>query len=216
MTGYIAVDTTRDLTVLAFRGSKSVRNFIADANFELFPTDICDGCTANQGFWESWLEARRGIVATLKDTAAKYPNSKVVVTGHSLGGAIAELATAEIIKAGTPADLYTFGSPRVSGPTLASFVSNEGSGSIYRVTHVDDPVPRLPPTNLGYVHVSPEYYISSGIGVTPTPADITEFIPSDDLRGNAGNNPFALTVNAHGWYFNKIGACGGSGFEFKQ
>ena len=216
VTGYIAVDTTRDLTVLAFRGSKSVRNFIADAEFSLVPTDICDGCTADQGFWESWVEARTGVVATLKATAAKYPSSKVVVTGHSLGAAIAELAAAEIKKAGTPADLYTFGSPRVSGAALADFVSNQGMGSIYRVTHLNDPVPRLPPTALGFVHVRPEYYISSGNTVVPTPADITEFTGSNDLRGNAGNNPLALDLTAHGRYIDNIGACGGGGFEFKQ
>lgn len=216
MTGYIAVDKTRGLTILAFRGSKSVRNFIADGDFPLVPTDICDGCTADEGFWNSWLEARTGIMATLKSTHAQYPSSKVVVTGHSLGAAIAELATAEIKKGGTSADLYNFGSPRVSGQTLASFVSNQGSGSIYRVTHVNDPVPRLPPTALGFVHISPEYYITSGNNVTPTPADITVFTGSNDLRGNAGNNPLDWNLDNHGWYFNKIGACGGGGFEFKE
>ena len=216
MTGYIAVDTTRDLTVLAFRGSKSVRNFLTDGDFPLVPTDICDGCTADQGFWDSWLEARTGILATLKATAAKYPTSKVIITGHSLGAAIAELATAEIKKAGTPVDLYNYGSPRVSGPTLANFVTNQGSGNIYRVTHVSDPVPRLPPTAFGFVHIAPEYYISSGNNVTPSPADITEFTDANDPKGNAGNNPLALNVANHGWYFNEIGGCGGGGFEFKQ
>ena len=49
VTGYIAVDTTKGYTVLAFRGSQSVRNFIADADFPVVPTDICTGCTADQG-----------------------------------------------------------------------------------------------------------------------------------------------------------------------
>ena len=216
VTGYIAVDTTRSLTVLAFRGSKSVRNFLADADFPQVPTDICAGCTADQGFWDSWLEARSGILATLMATHARYPSSSVVVTGHSLGAAIAEIATAEIKKLGTPVDLYNFGSPRVSSETLASFVMNQGSGNIYRVTHIDDPVPRLPPTALGFVHLAPEYYITSGNNVTPTPADITEFTNQNDLNGNAGNNPLDWNLDNHGWYFNKIGACGGGGFEFKQ
>lgn len=215
VTGYIAVDQTKGYTVLAFRGSKSVRNFLADADFPVVPTDICDGCTADQGFYDSWLEARQGVLAALRTTAAKYPNSKVIVTGHSLGAAIADFAAAEIKKGGTPCDLYTYGSPRIAGPTLSNFITNQGMGSIYRVTHLDDPVPRLPPIALGFVHVSPEYYISSGNTVPPTPADITQYTGSINLQGNTGNNALKLTLTAHGFYFNEIGACGGSDFEFK-
>ena len=216
VTGYIAVDKTNGLTVLAFRGSKSVRNFITDVQFPTVATDLCNGCKVSQGFWTSWLEARDGVLAALKTTAASYPSSKVVVVGHSLGGAIADLATAEIKKGGTPADLYTFGAPRIGGATTSSFISNQGLGNIYRTTHKNDPVPRLPPVPLGFVHVSPEYYITSPNGVTPTAADITRYSGSINLLGNTGSNPLQLDISAHGWYFNAIGACGGSDFEFRK
>lgn len=118
VTGYVAVDNTRGLTVLAFRGSRSVRNFLADANFPSKPVDICDGCTAAQGFWNSWVEAREGVLAALRSTAADHPSNRVIITGHSLGAAIADFAAAEIKKGGTPCDLYTYGSPRIAGPKV--------------------------------------------------------------------------------------------------
>ena len=209
------MDKTNSLTILAFRGSKSVRNFITDVKFPTIPTDLCPTCKVSLGFWTSWLEARPGVLAALKTTAATYPDSKVVVVGHSLGGAIADLAAAEIKKGGTPADLYTYGAPRIGGAGVSSFISNQGMGNIYRMTHKKDPVPRLPPVPLGFVHISPEYYISSPNGVAPAPADITRYEGSVNLLGNSGNNPLQLDIGAHGWYFNQIGACGGSDFEFK-
>ncbi|KAL8639195.1 MAG: hypothetical protein Q9228_003742 [Teloschistes exilis] len=217
VTGYVAVDNTRSLTVLAFRGSKSVRNFITDVDFPATQTDICPSCTAHQGFWGSWVEARKGVLAALKTTAASHPNNRVVVTGHSLGGAIADLAAAEIRKSGITADLYTYGAPRIAGKTLSDFITNQNAGGNYRVTHNHDPVPRLPPAVLGFVHISPEYYISSPNKVVPTTDDITKYTGSLNLMGNSGNNPLTSDISAHGWYFNQVGACDpDGGFEFKN
>lgn len=206
MTGYIAVDNTRGLTVLAFRGSSSIRNFLADADFVQVPTDICDGCEAHQGFWDSWLEARVGILAALKTTALQHPRSKVVVTGHSLGGSIADIAAAEIRKMGVPADLYTFGAPRIAGRKLSDFITNQNAGGNFRVTHFDDPVPKMPPLFLDYVHISPEYYIDKGNDIVPTANDIKELNGDINMNGNTGQ-PLSFDMAAHLWYFGKISAC---------
>ncbi|KAL9022101.1 MAG: hypothetical protein Q9185_000719 [Variospora sp. 1 TL-2023] len=216
VTGYVAIDNTRALTVLAFRGSQSVRNFVTDANFPARQTDICPSCTAHAGFWDSWVEARPGVMAALKTAAASHPNNRVAIVGHSLGGAIADLAAAEIRKSGVTADLYTYGAPRIAGATLSNFITNQNMGGNFRVTHKDDPVPRLPPIVLGFVHISPEYYISSPNDVVPTANDITKYTGAVNLLGNSGNNPLNIDLSAHGWYFNAISACGGSDFEFKK
>ncbi|KAL8844090.1 MAG: hypothetical protein Q9176_001496 [Flavoplaca citrina] len=217
VTGYVAIDNTRALTVLAFRGSSSVRNWITNINFPAEPTDICPSCTAHDGFWDSWVEARPGVLAALKTAAASHPNNRVIVTGHSLGGAIASLAAAEIRKSGITADLYTYGAPRIAGRVLSNFITNQNKGGNYRVTHKNDPVPRLPPVVLGFVHISPEYYISSPNNVQPTTNDITQYSGSVNLLGNSGNNPLKTDLPAHGWYFGPIGACNpDDGIEFKQ
>ena len=207
VTGYVAIDHTRSLTILAFRGSKSVRNFLADADFPVVPTDICSTCTVDQGFYNSWLEARTGVLAALKSTAAANPTYEVVVVGHSLGGAIAAIAAAEIRNSGTNAELYTYGQPRIGGAAVSSYITNQNKGGNFRTTHFDDPVPRLPPLALGFVHISPEYYISSGNNVPVTANDITELTGSINLAGNTGNLGDGVDIAAHGWYFNKIGAC---------
>lgn len=78
-------------------------------------------------------------------------------------------------------------------------------GGNYRVTHTDDPVPKLPPTELGYRHISPEYWITSATDVTPTAADIEVITDVDESAGNEGTSGF--DVDAHLWYFNDISAC---------
>lgn len=207
MTGYVAVDHTRSLTVLAFRGSKSVRNYLADADFPSVPTDICTGCTADQGFYDSWVEARTGVLAALNSAAAANPTYGVVVVGHSLGGAIAAIAAAEIRNSGTDSDLYTYGQPRIGGYTVSNYITNQNKGGNFRTTHYDDPVPRLPPIALGFVHISPEYYISTGNEIPVTSNDITKLTGFINLSGNTGNIGSGTDLTAHGFYFNNVSAC---------
>lgn len=93
----------------------SVRNFLTDANFPLIPVDICDECQAEAGFWSSWLEARDGVLDAVKEAASQYPDYKIVAVGHSLGGALATVAAAEMRNAGYTVDLV---SPETSSPSI--------------------------------------------------------------------------------------------------
>jgi hypothetical protein len=65
------------------------------------------------------------------------------LTGHSLGGALALIATREIGSDSTGA-CYTFGQPRVSGYGFAQDIKTP----IYRVVNASDIVPRVPPAVL--------------------------------------------------------------------
>ncbi|KAF2458542.1 Alpha/Beta hydrolase protein [Lineolata rhizophorae] len=204
VTGYVAVDHTNCLIVVAFRGSRSVRNFLADINFVQVPTDICATCTAHKGFWVSWLEARDGVLDAVEGAADENPSYKVVAVGHSLGGAIASFAAAQLRNDGYDTALYTYGSPRIGGSEIADFITNQPGGN-YRVTHYNDPVPRLPPALVGYRHIGPEYYIKSKNGEEVTTNDVKVCRGSLNLGCNNGH--VVVDVEAHLWYFNSISAC---------
>jgi hypothetical protein len=128
----------------------------------------CYNCTVHTGFWTSWQNTRPFVLPHLKTIREKYPNYKVELVGHSLGGAVASLAGLEFEALGWEPMVTTFGEPRVGNEGLRDYVDAvfglngkvEMGGRYRRVTHVDDPVPLLPLQEWGYRAHAGEVYIS--------------------------------------------------------
>ncbi len=72
----------------------------------------------------------------------------MMVTGHSLGGALAVFAATDLIKAGlsTNLRLYTFGQPRTGNDAWAEQIMQliGSSNSYFRIVHNLDPVSHIP------------------------------------------------------------------------
>lgn len=144
------------------------------------------------------------MVPAVKQASSKYSNYQITVTGHSLGGAIATLAAAQLRNTGYTVALYNFGSPRIGGTKISSYITNQAGGN-YRLTHWNDPVPKLPLLIMGYVHISPEYYINKPNKQDVQASDIKTYEGSINLRGNSAwvfND-----IEAHRWYFGSVYTC---------
>lgn len=98
---------------------------------------------------------------------------------------------------------YTFGCPRVGNQALAEYITAQGT--LYRVTHTNDIVPKLPPRELGFSHPGPEYWITSGDGDPVGTGDIKVFQGTDSTGGNADAK--GDSVLAHQFYFEAITIC---------
>jgi len=77
-----------------------------------------------------------------------------MITGHSLGGSLAILASTDLAKLHGKIDqVYTFGQPRVGNPAFAayyqSFIPNT-----FRLIDYADIVPHIPPSAFGFQHSS--------------------------------------------------------------
>lgn len=90
-----------------------------------------------------------------------YPDYTVVVTGHSLGAAVATLFTMDLLKkySITNVKLMNFGSPRVGNQKWAEYASSEILHRS-RVTHYKDMVPHCP-LHERFTHISGEWYEDS-------------------------------------------------------
>jgi Lipase (class 3) len=101
------------------------------------------------------------------------PLKALYITGHSLGGGMAALATAQIDK--TPSwrevrdnlfGCYTYGAPMVASPVLAKQLDKDIGDLSYRHVYANDVVPQLPPASTGkFQHFGHEYRcLSNGRG----------------------------------------------------
>ncbi|KAK2029705.1 lipase [Colletotrichum zoysiae] len=213
--GFVALDPVRRNIVIAIRGSSNVRNWITNLNFGLEDCDLVQGCKVHSGFADAWKEVSGEILSAVKAAKAANPSYTIVGTGHSLGGAVVTIAAAYLRLDGYPVDIYTYGSPRVGNGAFTDFVTIQ-PGAEYRVTHVDDPVPRLPPILFDYRHTSPEYWLSTGSGKTIdyTIADIK--VCEGDRNTDCNGSKLGLDIDAHLYYFRQISACNTEGFEFRH
>ncbi|PNY29950.1 Lipase [Tolypocladium capitatum] len=205
--GYVAVDNVRKEIVLGIRGSHNVRNFITDVAFAFQSCDLVDQCKVHAGFADSFKEIETAALNALKTARSANPNFKLVVTGHSLGGAVATLAAVNFRRAGLPFDAFTFGSPRVGNDHFANFVSSQ-PGVMVRVTHDVDPVPRLPPILVGYRHVSPEFFLANG-SATQDNYSIDNVLQCPGIANtNCNGGTGGFNIDAHLHYLGPISACG--------
>jgi hypothetical protein len=224
MGGFVAVDPARQAIVVAFKGSNSLRNWLANVLFGLSPcTNLAKNCKVHTGFQAAWAEISPAVLSALKSARAAHPTYSVIATGHSLGGAVANLFAATVRASSSssplPVTVYTYGSPRLGNDALVNFIDAQTAtgnlGKEYRVTHVGDPVPNLPPLLFGYRHTSPELWLSAGSATTTSykAKDVKVCEGTANLKCNAG--VLGFDVDAHGYYFRDVGACDG-GFTWKR
>lgn len=121
--GYVAKQSD-GVVVVAFRGTNplDIKDWIDDIWY--FPVkgpyDGCSGCEVHQGFYDSYLRLSTQMYDALAAYDAKNAPA-IYVTGHSLGAAMATLATYELVLAGYPVgQSIDFGRPRVGNPAFAS------------------------------------------------------------------------------------------------
>ncbi|KAI9307396.1 lipase [Cunninghamella echinulata] len=161
--GYIVTSASKKTIFLAFRGTNSFRSFFVDLNFILDDYPAVKGTKVHPGFYKSYVEVQKTVIETMGSLIQKYPDYKVSVVGHSLGGAQAELATLDLYQRFqqlTPDNLRldTVGQPRVGNPNYAAYFLSTKIGKI-RTVHKSDLVPHLPPMANSYLHTGTEYWI---------------------------------------------------------
>ena len=166
--------------IVAFRGTKELRDFLTDALRVKRPLRDFNGSNSGNlghvhlgfqralnGLWSNNRSARQHAISTsglplddfLRKMAEAYPTSQLWLTGHSLGAALATIAAARVQLTpdapfkGRIGGLVTIGSPRVLDKQAADRLTRElCTNRICRIHRSLDPVPAVP--TWGFDHVS--------------------------------------------------------------
>jgi triacylglycerol lipase len=148
---FLAHHNQTGTTIVAFAGTDplSLANWVSDFNARL---------DRKTGAAEGYQGAADAVTNDLRRLLAlSVPQGgKVIVTGHSLGGAIAALIAARIDAEhpGSVDAVYTYGMPRPGGQGLVDSYNAAGLGMrTYRMVHGQDIVPTVAPSSFSFLHL---------------------------------------------------------------
>jgi predicted lipase len=186
----VYVATNNDHIVVAFRGTESPTTIdglkdwlLTDAaNLLIQPEGDIGTDFAAAGVAARWHEGFMKALASVWDPlteavqAERKKNDRPIwITGHSLGGALALLATWRFKRKFVPVhQTYTFGAPMVGNAETAEAIDRELPERIFRYVNDKDPVPMLPTLSLlanGYRHCQKEIVL--GIATAAGAATVT-------------------------------------------
>ena len=153
---------TCDAYYYAFGGTQTTRDLISDANYWM--SSVEDEAKAHRGF----LARAETVAADVMFARARARGKRLVMCGHSLGGATAALATVILLlrrpEAAGRVRCVTFAMPPVGDESLSRLVVDRRWTSTF--THIcapEDRISRLLLSRPGYVHfVRPKYLLEDG------------------------------------------------------
>ncbi len=210
--GYLAIDHQRHRVVLAIRGTSSRRDWLG--NIDAVPVPYvpisaskgCNDCRVHKGFNNFLRTKCADIINIAQRVTMRHADYQLVVTGHSLGAALALLAGIEFGLMGFEPLVVTFASPRVGNRAFGRWVdatvfkstevlariSDTGriDAGYIRVIHAGDFVPMLPPAPM-YTHAGVVYAIRHA--ATPhQPHDLELLGIGHHQEAVAASNPLKL------------------------
>lgn len=149
-----AFKVDKETAVIAFRGTESINDALADLNS--FHSDSDLGGDVHSGFKGEIDKIWPDVLKWVRSRYINKETTKIIVTGHSLGAAMATICTARLHDEGYDVTLYNFGSPRVGDKEWGK---NLEGVDIYRFVNTSDIVTTVPPFGF-YSHVGQLKYLS--------------------------------------------------------
>ncbi|XP_038703190.1 lipase-like isoform X2 [Tripterygium wilfordii] len=150
--GYVGVAKDLKAIIVALRGTQehSLQNWIEDLYWKQLDLNYpgMPDAMVHHGFFSAYHNTtiRPGILTAIKEAKEIYGDLDIMVTGHSMGGAMAAFCGLDLSvnHEAQNVQVVTFGQPRVGNAAFASYYSQLVPNTI-RVTNEHDIVPHLPP-----------------------------------------------------------------------
>jgi triacylglycerol lipase len=153
---YLAVRPDQ-FAVLAFRGTTDFTDWGTNLRALRTPLPSRPDILVHEGFLSAFQCCETAIQTAVDKVLSEHPIG-LYITGHSLGGGLAQIASA-VLERDTLAACYTFGSPRVGASGFDRLVKCPH----YRVVNDWDIVPGVPfPSPWGYRHTGDPRLLTPG------------------------------------------------------
>ena len=93
---FVGYDTQYKQTVISFRGSSNIQDWLDDLDFIKVPYPGVDGGEVHKGFYDAWLDLLPKVMPQAQSLLDAHKGGNVLITGHSLGAALAQLCALNI------------------------------------------------------------------------------------------------------------------------
>lgn len=165
----VGIENRRKRITVAFRGSVTTQDFMTDACIAMYkrknPFAKIDGqdefIKIHSGFWDYLLGTTKNevskfdeITSIIEELMQQYPDYKLYVTGHSLGGALCTLFAFGIATRKTtipkPITIVSVASPKVGNESWRKafeYLEEEGMIRHLRIANSYDPITLGPPAS---------------------------------------------------------------------
>ncbi|KAH9080180.1 alpha/beta-hydrolase [Lactarius deliciosus] len=206
---YVGFWPAQSAVVVAHQGTDTskIRAIVTDLEAGLVGLDpvlfpnITSGIKVHHGFAKEHKKTAPKILNEVKRLMDENSSTYVILIGHSLGGALAELDTLFMklnLPAGTTVRGVTFGTPRVGNPAWATFFDSQ-IADFTRMNNKRDFVPTIPGREFlferfrhpkGEIHIQEDgnavACLGPDDGVDPQCSDLTVPIVNDGKETDHG------------------------------
>jgi predicted lipase len=161
--GLVGKNVRERICVVAFRGTKTAKEWLKDFDFVSEPYRYVTGAgDVHKGFQSVYAAVQTSVGANLR--AALPGCTRILVTGHSLGSALLVLSALDIatnLSGGIIPELWPFAGPRTGRENFAQYFDRL-IPICYRMDNRWDIVPHLPLPPYQHVQIESQVPLDGG------------------------------------------------------
>lgn len=204
---FIAHDPATQSIVVAHQGThtSSILSILNNVQIDLVNLNSTrfPGADANirvhDGFQKTFERTADDVLSRVQAALVSKGAKKVLVTGHSLGAAVAMMDAVMLkkyVNASVEIKATLFGLPRGGNVAWANFIDATLSNTMTYISNQNDPVPTLPPQFLGYQQPAGEVHIRA-VGSDGEPTNIVACGGQENQNCSEGNSMFSISLMNH-------------------
>jgi predicted lipase len=150
--------------IICGQGTTSIKDISIDCQIWRTKVNYLENTKVHSGFMKSYESIRHLLHKEIKNILSTYEVTRIIVTGHSLFGAIATICALDCsLIYNIPVNCITFGSPRVGCKKFAKCFNKMVEIS-YRCVRLKDPV-TFTPLPLRFKHVRGGIHFGKSFGI---------------------------------------------------